>query len=79
MSSSKLQSCLVLCWFIQAFLKLVLQNRKRVPYRISNGVLFMTFVEQDGILLEIHNRNDEICVWRLVATTSPNLAVISLP
>jgi hypothetical protein len=35
--------------------------------------------EQDGVLLKIHNRNEESCLWSLVATTSLNLAIISLP
>jgi hypothetical protein len=43
MSSSKLQYCLELCWFIQAFLKPQLQNRKWVSYWVSKGVPFMTF------------------------------------
>jgi hypothetical protein len=82
MSSSQLQSCLELCQFVQAFLKPVLQSRKRMPYWISKGVQFMTFLlssEQDGVLLEIHNWNEESWVWTLVATTSHNLTIISLP
>jgi hypothetical protein len=42
MCSSKLQSYLELCQFSQTFLKPELQNRKRVPYRISKGVPLMT-------------------------------------
>jgi hypothetical protein len=34
MSSYKLQSCLELCRFVQAFLKPGLQNRKRMPFRL---------------------------------------------
>jgi hypothetical protein len=30
MSSSKLQYCLELCWFVQVFLKLELQDRKHI-------------------------------------------------
>jgi hypothetical protein len=77
MSSSKLQSCLELCWFIQAFLKPLLQNRKLMPF-----ILAMVFhswpSEQDSILLEIRNRNEESCLWSLIATTSLDLPVISL-
>jgi hypothetical protein len=35
--------------------------------------------EQDDVLLEIRNRNEESCVWSLVAITSLNLAIMSLP
>jgi hypothetical protein len=35
MSSSKLQSCLELCQFVQVFLKTGLQNIKRVPFRLA--------------------------------------------
>jgi hypothetical protein len=35
--------------------------------------------EQDGVLLEIRNRNEESYLWSLVATTSFDLAIISLP
>jgi hypothetical protein len=35
--------------------------------------------EQDGVLLEIRNQNEESYLWSLVATTSCNMAIISLP
>jgi hypothetical protein len=35
--------------------------------------------KQDGILLDIRNRNEESFLWNLVATTSLNLTIISLP
>jgi hypothetical protein len=35
--------------------------------------------EQDGVLLEIRNRNEESCGWRLITATSLNLTIISLP
>jgi hypothetical protein len=79
MSSSKLQYCLELCQFAHVFLKPELQNRKRMPYQISKGISFMTFLEQDGVLLEIRNQNEESSVWSLVATTSLNLTNMSLP
>jgi hypothetical protein len=79
MTSSKLQSCLELCWFIQAFLKPVLQNRKHVSFGLAKVFHSLLSSEHDGVLLEIHNQNEESCVWSHVATTGPNLAVISLP
>jgi hypothetical protein len=48
-------------------------------FQISKGVPFMLSSKQDGVLLEIRNQNEESCVWSLVATTSLNLATISLP
>jgi hypothetical protein len=57
--SSKLQSCLKLCWFTQAFLKPELQNGKRVPYRISKGVPFMTF-----FWIGWHITQDTYLEWR---------------
>jgi hypothetical protein len=35
--------------------------------------------EHDDVLLEIRNRNEESCGWSLVATTSLNLTIMSLP
>jgi hypothetical protein len=35
--------------------------------------------EQDDVLLKIHNWNEEGCEWSLVATSSLNLTVMSLP
>jgi hypothetical protein len=55
MCSSKLQSCLEFCWFIQAFLKLGLQNRKCVPFRLARVFHSWLSSEQDDVLLEIHN------------------------
>jgi hypothetical protein len=78
-SSSKLQSCLELCWFVQAFLKPGLQNRNHVPFRLARVFHSWFSSEQDGILLKIHNRNEECCLWSVLATTSHNLTVISLP
>jgi hypothetical protein len=44
------------------------------------GVPFMTFFyKQDDVLLDICNRNEESCVWSLVAIASLNLVIISLP
>jgi hypothetical protein len=40
MSSSKLQSCLELCQFVQLFLKPVLQNRKHVPFKLRRGSIY---------------------------------------
>jgi hypothetical protein len=79
MSSSKLQSCLKLCRFIQTFLKPGLQNRKRVPFGLARVFHSRLSSEHDGVLLEIRNRNEESCLWSVVATTSLDLAVISLP
>jgi hypothetical protein len=78
MSSSKLQSCLELCWFVQTFLKLGLQNRKRMPFGLARVFHSWFSSERDGVLLEIHNRNEESWLWSVVATTSLNLTVISL-
>jgi hypothetical protein len=79
MSSSKLQSCLELCRFVQAFLKPCLQNRKRVPFRLARVCHSWLSSEQDDVLLEIRNRNEESCLWSVVATTGLNLTIISLP
>jgi hypothetical protein len=35
--------------------------------------------EQDAILLDIHNWDEESCIWNLIATTSHNLTIMSLP
>jgi hypothetical protein len=35
--------------------------------------------EQDNVLLEIRNRNEARCLWSLIATTSLNLPIMSLP
>jgi hypothetical protein len=35
--------------------------------------------EQDCVLLEIRNRNEESCLWSLIAITSLNLAIMCLP
>jgi hypothetical protein len=79
MSSSKLKSCLELCQFVQAFLNPGLQNRKCVPFELARVFHLWLSSEHDGILLEIHNWNKESCLWRVVATTSLDLAVIGLP
>jgi hypothetical protein len=79
MMSSKLQSCLELCQFIQAFLKPGLQNRKHAPFRLARVFNSWPSSEQDGVLLEIRNWNEESCVRSLIATTSLDLVVISLP
>jgi hypothetical protein len=79
MNSSKLQSCIELCRFIEAFLKPGLQNRKRVPFRLARVFHSWLSSEQNGVLLEIRNQNKEGYLWSLVATTSLDLAVISLP
>jgi hypothetical protein len=54
------------------FLKPSLQNRKCVPYRISKGFHLWLSSEQDGVLLEIHNRKEESCVWSLVKVKYPS-------
>jgi hypothetical protein len=46
---------------------------------LAKGFHWWASSEHDGVLLEIHNRNDKSCVWSLIATTSLNLVVISLP
>jgi hypothetical protein len=79
MSSSKFQCCHELCHFIQAFVKLVLQNRKHMPFGLARVFHSLLSSEQDGVLLEIHNQNEESCLWSLVAITSLNLAIINLP
>jgi hypothetical protein len=79
MRSSKLQSCLELCRFVQVFLKSVLQNRKCMPFGLARVFHSWLSSEYDGVLLDIHNCDEESCVWGLVATTSLNLTVISLP
>jgi hypothetical protein len=50
-------------------------------WRIKLAKVFHSWLssEQNDVLLEIHNRNKESCLWSLIATTRPNLAVISLP
>jgi hypothetical protein len=61
------------------FLKLGLQNRKCMPFRLARVFHSGLSSEQDGVLLEIRNQNEESCLWSVIATTSLNLAVISLP
>jgi hypothetical protein len=75
MSSSKLQSCLELCRFIQALLKIRV-TRYKVHFLIglARGPC-TTFVRTDGVLLEVRNRKGECCTWSLVATTSRILAL----
>jgi hypothetical protein len=46
--------------------------------RLAKGFHSWPSSEQDGVLLKICNRNEESCVWSLVAITSLNLVVISL-
>jgi hypothetical protein len=79
MSSSNLQSCLELCRFVQEFLKPGLQNRKRMPFGLAMVFHSCLPSEQDDILLEIHNQDEESYLWRVIATTSLDLAIISLP
>jgi hypothetical protein len=79
MRSSKLQSCLELCRFVQMFLKTGLQNRMCVTFGLAKVFRSWLSSEHDGILLEICNRNEESCLWSVVATTSLDLAIISLP
>jgi hypothetical protein len=78
MSSSKLQSCLELCRFIQSFFKPGLKNRKRVPFGLAMVFHSWLSSEHDSVLLEIRNQNEGNCLWSLVATTSLNLVIISL-
>jgi hypothetical protein len=54
-------------------------NRKRVPIRLARWFHSWLPSEQDGVLLEIRNWNEESYGWSLVATTSLNLAIMSLP
>jgi hypothetical protein len=79
MSSSKLQSFLELCRFTRAFLKPKIQIESACLIGLAKGFHTWSSSEQDGILLEIRNQNEEGCGWSLVATTSFNLAIMSLP
>jgi hypothetical protein len=70
MSSSKLQACHELCWFIQALLKTRV-TRWKVHFLIglAEGPC-ATFIRMDGVLLEVQNHKGECCAWSLVATAS---------
>jgi hypothetical protein len=61
------------------FLKLGLQNRKCVPFGLARVFHSWFSSEQDGILLEIRNRNEESWLWSAITTTSLSLTEISLP
>jgi hypothetical protein len=79
MSSSNLQACLELCQFIHAFLKPILQNRRCLSFELAKVFHSWLSSEHYGVLLEIRNQNEDSCLWSLVATTSLDLAIISLP
>jgi hypothetical protein len=46
---------------------------------LAKGFHLWPSSEQDGVLLDIRNRDEESCIWSLVATTSLNLTIMSLP
>jgi hypothetical protein len=63
----KLQSCLELCRFTQAFLQPGLQVGKCPFHRLWPENLIMTLIPTDGVLLEVHNWKERYRAWSLIA------------
>jgi hypothetical protein len=61
-SSSKLQPCLELCQFDQAFLKMKFARWKVCfpSLEISKEVSFVTFFRTDDVLLEVRNQEVDV-------------------